>query len=83
LEGNLSETSKAPEKYSVCVILITRHEAERAFTPGRSCRGHNLQLPWVMSPITLNHCSLNIVASQIYKGFVMGPLQLGRTPVLE
>lgn len=69
VEGNIGETSKAPEKCSVRVIYTTRRAAERAFTHGKSWQGHNLQLAWVMpSNNTLNHFSVDTAVSQISKG---------------
>lgn len=73
VEGNISETSKAPEKYSVCVMYITRHAAETTFTHGRSSRRHNLQLD---PNNTLNHFSVDVAALQLYKGFCNGEIKV-------
>lgn len=75
VEGNIGETSKAPEKCSVRVIYTTRRAAERAFTHGKSWQGHNLQLAWVMpSNNALNHLSVEVAASQISKGSADGAI---------
>lgn len=69
VEGNVDETSKAPEKCSVRVIYTTRRAAEKAFTHGKLWQGHNLQLAWVMpSNNTPNHFSVDTAASRISKG---------------